>query len=342
MPHPGRHISLLLVSLMLSALVLSCEPAAEVQYGRIIGQVIDPLKREPYPFAPVELVGTNLGVLANEDGQFEIDSIPVGVYDVVVETYQYPRKILSGLIVQPDSVLQVDIQLASGASTWTPALDTLQGEARRQEIERQYDSGYAAGVAEAKWEIANKRAVIYTMGLGAGMNNYDLKTGLPAVAIAGCIVDSYIEGRAEGHNNQIRDHIERDGLPEYSRLPWANELSDLRSYFEDRATRDSLVSVRLGGPAVQAVEGDASLQLRRSVYHTFEIPCLFIKGPRGWRRSGLSIFGNWPDSMVLLWGPPNSDLAFLRWERYADKSRYGLVYNYAAVDLRSGRVLNRP
>jgi len=341
MRYLDRSIFLLLIILMLFALFLACQPAMEVKYGRIVGQVTEPLKGEPFPYAPVELAGTNLGVLADENGQYVIDSIPPGVYDLVVETYQYPRKVLRRLAVHPDSALQIDIQLTSAAGIWTAHHDSLQGMAREREIKRQYDSGYAVGLAEAEWEIANRRASIYTMGFGAGSVNYDLETGLPVVAIAGCIVDSYIQGRADGHNFNIREYIERDGLPEYSRLPWADELSDLQSYFEGRLKMDSLFYLRLAGPAALASNGAASLELRRSRFHKFDIPCLFIKGPRGLRRSGQSIFGTWPDSMSVLWGPPDSDLAFLRWERYAGKGRDSIAYQYAALDLRTGRILNR-
>ena len=78
----------------------------------------------------------------------------------------------------------------------------VQPELRDQSTE--YREGYAIGAQEAALEIAADTPTIYAFGLISGrftegeMQNAE---GIPYQAIAGCVVDDGILGRADGHNH---------------------------------------------------------------------------------------------------------------------------------------------
>jgi hypothetical protein len=70
--------------------------------------------------------------------------------------------------------------------------------------------GYLEGQCEARREIAEDRMTVYVYGdVYRGMSS-DKDTGLPQKAIAGCIVNKRLIGRAKGHNRLIRKHLGED------------------------------------------------------------------------------------------------------------------------------------
>jgi len=79
-----------------------------------------------------------------------------------------------------------------------------------------YWAGYKVGAAEADNELKAGRASIYVYGLRPESENQDQETGLPYQAIAGCLVDERILGRAVGHNERIAEYIKEHGLPRNS------------------------------------------------------------------------------------------------------------------------------
>jgi hypothetical protein len=67
----------------------------------------------------------------------------------------------------------------------------------------EYQEGYAAGVKEAKQEMANKTMTLYRYGthpVPVPKNLKDAETGLPVKFIAGCLVTNKDTGRLKGHN----------------------------------------------------------------------------------------------------------------------------------------------
>ena len=75
---------------------------------------------------------------------------------------------------------------------------------------KEYRDGWRLGVTEAKAEIESKEMTIYTYGLGARSGGVNEETGLPYTAIAGCVVDDFIHGREDGHDQLIYAEL---GLP---------------------------------------------------------------------------------------------------------------------------------
>lgn len=58
---------------------------------QLSGQLMS--KNEPVSFATVQLKGTSIGGLSNENGQFELDNIPSGNYELVISAIGYEKTI---------------------------------------------------------------------------------------------------------------------------------------------------------------------------------------------------------------------------------------------------------
>ncbi|HCW07888.1 MAG TPA: hypothetical protein DGG95_11060 [Cytophagales bacterium] len=57
----------------------------------ISGRIIDAQTKKPVPFATVFLARTSIGMVTNEDGTFNLESIPQGKYDFTVSMLGYER-----------------------------------------------------------------------------------------------------------------------------------------------------------------------------------------------------------------------------------------------------------
>jgi hypothetical protein len=68
---------------LLASIWLGFSLAAQAQAGRITGVVQDSVTHEPLPFSSVFLANTTLGATTNENGQFVLDRVPKGTYDIV-------------------------------------------------------------------------------------------------------------------------------------------------------------------------------------------------------------------------------------------------------------------
>jgi len=92
------------------------------------------------------------------------------------------------------------------------------------------DASYRQGVMEANAELERGVATLYTYGLRRDLSLFDRTTGLPLLAIAGCMVDDHTVRRAQGHNDTINRYIAQRGLPPNSFKPWEWELYHLKKY----------------------------------------------------------------------------------------------------------------
>jgi hypothetical protein len=74
-----------------------------------------------------------------------------------------------------------------------------------------YFFGYLEGRLEARQEIKRDSMTIYVYGdmSRAMLAARDTPTGLPKKAIAGCVMNQRMLGKAKGHNTVIRRHLVR-------------------------------------------------------------------------------------------------------------------------------------
>lgn len=77
------------------AMVFTCFAFGEVQEkkGAVSGTVIDMDTREPIASAKVTILGTDFSVRTAKDGQYKIDGIPDGFYQIKAEADAYEAKI---------------------------------------------------------------------------------------------------------------------------------------------------------------------------------------------------------------------------------------------------------
>src|SRR5208283_3616726 len=63
----------------------------------VIGTVIDQSSREPIANAKATLLGTKLSVYTSNDGQYKIDSISDGIYQIKAEANEYEPQIINNV-----------------------------------------------------------------------------------------------------------------------------------------------------------------------------------------------------------------------------------------------------
>lgn len=63
--------------------------AAEAQFSSLSGVILDEQTGKPVPYGTVFLASTTLGASADENGNYKIEKIPIGKYDVVVSSVGY-------------------------------------------------------------------------------------------------------------------------------------------------------------------------------------------------------------------------------------------------------------
>ena len=69
------------------------------QTGLLKGRILEQSTKEPLPAAGVQLVGTQMGASADENGEFVISNIPVGTYQVRASLVGFEPLIQSDVIV---------------------------------------------------------------------------------------------------------------------------------------------------------------------------------------------------------------------------------------------------
>lgn len=91
-------------SILISLIILTAVSFAQENNVKIYGKVIDKLTKQPLPGANVLVINTNYGSSANANGNFEIDNLPTGEYQIRASIIGYK------------SVIKTDIMIMSGLS----------------------------------------------------------------------------------------------------------------------------------------------------------------------------------------------------------------------------------
>jgi outer membrane receptor protein involved in Fe transport len=83
--------------------------------GKISGKVINEETKEPLPGCPVSIVGTKLGALTNEQGEYFILNIPVGTYTVRASLIGFSPVEINNVRVSIDLTTYTDFSLSKKA-----------------------------------------------------------------------------------------------------------------------------------------------------------------------------------------------------------------------------------
>jgi TonB-dependent receptor len=87
------------------------------QTGRVSGTILDSKTGETLLGATVLVEGTTRGASADFDGKFSINNVPAGKVTLVVSFISYTTKKIEGVIVKPNDVTDVNVQLETSTST---------------------------------------------------------------------------------------------------------------------------------------------------------------------------------------------------------------------------------
>jgi hypothetical protein len=83
------------------------------QTGIIEGKVYDTEEGQSLEFANVWLDSSKIGTTTDSNGQFKIDSIPFGVYNLRVSYIGYPDTTIHGLNVLKDKPIKINVTLSN-------------------------------------------------------------------------------------------------------------------------------------------------------------------------------------------------------------------------------------
>lgn len=124
----------------------------------------------------------------------------------------------------------------------------------------QFRKGYEQGRREADAQIASGVVTIYAYGLRMPLSNFDPDTGLPFQAIAGCVVDDQILGRAQGHNERVLQYVKSGKTPMNSHKDWTDDLNDLLRTYTSQSQLQKPVRLTAGGPPFVSPDGRFKVQ----------------------------------------------------------------------------------
>ncbi len=88
-----------------------CTLAALAQNGIVKGRVIDARTFKPLPFATVYMNQTTIGTITNDKGDFLMNEVPVGRYDLVVSYVGY-QPYQSRVLVNDSTAINLSIKMA--------------------------------------------------------------------------------------------------------------------------------------------------------------------------------------------------------------------------------------
>lgn len=103
--------------LLTGILFISFSISAFAQTGIIKGRVYNSINNEPVPFASILLEGTTIGATSDIDGNYRIDNIESGTYNVLCSFVGFKKVIISEVMISSAKVAQLDIALIEEAET---------------------------------------------------------------------------------------------------------------------------------------------------------------------------------------------------------------------------------
>ncbi|MBS1637295.1 MAG: TonB-dependent receptor [Bacteroidetes bacterium] len=86
------------------------------QTGKITGTIVDGKTGETLPGATIMIEGTTKGASADFDGNFSINSVNPGTYNLIVSYITYDNKKLSGVVVKANDVTNLNVTLEQSSS----------------------------------------------------------------------------------------------------------------------------------------------------------------------------------------------------------------------------------
>lgn len=97
--------------LLLLFFILTINIYSQELNGSIKGRVLEKNTLLPLPFANVIIPGTNYGASTDLNGNFIINNVPVGIYELRASVIGYKAVVVSDVMVKPAKTVQVNFEL---------------------------------------------------------------------------------------------------------------------------------------------------------------------------------------------------------------------------------------
>ena len=115
---PTLLTSLYRLLIMLAFILLAFILGARMGFSQgIQGTVTDAKDRMPLIGVNVVVKGTTFGVSTDINGQYNLNKVPVGVYQIEVSYLGYEKKLYTGIKISGNQPTRLDVSLAPSALT---------------------------------------------------------------------------------------------------------------------------------------------------------------------------------------------------------------------------------
>jgi hypothetical protein len=98
------------IKLIFLILFLAFQFYSIAQTGSVQGHIINRDTSKPVPWVNIFLRNTKLGTSTNMEGNFVLEGIPAGVYDIQISHIEYGDTILRAVQVMADSTIRLDFE----------------------------------------------------------------------------------------------------------------------------------------------------------------------------------------------------------------------------------------
>jgi hypothetical protein len=224
-------------------------------------------------------------------------------------------------------------------------IEAIRGQLRNRDL--QHDSlaklnerlrklAFQKGRAEAASDVERHCPRICTMGF-APRTGIDDSTGFVYKTIAGCVITGYVSGYARGYGGYISEWIEANGIPEWSRKRWVDELRSARNMIENGHSK---------GEGIRIPDDESSTYTSPSGRWSVAIDPpdekykrypLRIKDENGNSYQSSILWVASADEKKLVWGPEGSDVVGVSWRDLRQfKGAPDTVKFHVLLDLRNG------
>ena len=116
--------------------ILGFQTLFAASFGEIVGVVADAGSGEPLTGANVYVQGTSFGAATDLKGNYRIERIPSGTYDLKVTYIGYKTKIMS-IRVEPNEIKEINFQLDAAVVSGQTVTITAQAEGQMAAINQQ-------------------------------------------------------------------------------------------------------------------------------------------------------------------------------------------------------------
>ena len=127
--------------------------AQDATTGIVTGRVTDAASGRPIPSAQVQIVGTSLGALTNDQGTYTIRAVPARTVTVRALRVGYTER-TGSVAVTGGQTVTLNLVMTSSAISLTPVVTTATGEQRRVEVPSAIATVEAAKLVEER-QISN-------------------------------------------------------------------------------------------------------------------------------------------------------------------------------------------